>query len=307
MGTGRTYELRLAQEAKKRKAIEAVRDDAKTSLGHAHSSAMRQFQEGTAEAMDLAFNGLVSKEMFRARQTNMDRVSQNDDENADKEVDNKRKQERKHMILSFGVDDEEGEDGDDICPLGEGGKTARLGKDPKAQTDFLPDRDKELKEEQMRQLLEEEYRMNQESIRAEPLSITYSYYNGSGHRRSVTIRKGDSVLQFLKCVQAQLRDSFREIKSSSSSDLMYVKEDVILPHTMTFYELITKKAQGRSGPLFRFDVQEHITSAADCRLPPMDSHPGKVVERHWYANNKHIHPFNKWEIFKPEKHYTSQQ
>jgi hypothetical protein len=39
------------------------------------------------------------------------------------------------------------------------------------------------------------------------------------------------------------------------TNLMYVKEDVILPQNVTFYELITNKAMGKSGPLFQFDLQ----------------------------------------------------
>lgn len=30
---------------------------------------------------------------------------------------------------------------------------------------------------------------------------------------------------------------------------MYIKEDVILPHTITFHELIKTKARGKSGKL----------------------------------------------------------
>lgn len=32
---------------------------------------------------------------------------------------------------------------------------------------------------------------------------------------------------------------------------MYVKEDIILPHTISFYDLIVNKAMGKSGPLFQ--------------------------------------------------------
>ncbi len=52
----------------------------------------------------------------------------------------------------------------------------------------------------------------QAAVRAEPLDITYSYYNGTGHRRKVTVRKGDTIGQFLKAVQEQLVTQFREMR-----------------------------------------------------------------------------------------------
>lgn len=33
----------------------------------------------------------------------------------------------------------------------------------------------------------------------------------------------------------------KELRSCSADQLMYVKEDLILPHNLTFYELIVKK------------------------------------------------------------------
>ena len=36
--------------------------------------------------------------------------------------------------------------------------------------------------------------------------------------------------------------------------LLYVKEDVIIPHSFSFYDLIVSQARGKSGPLFHFDV-----------------------------------------------------
>lgn len=316
MGFGKAYELRLVEETKKRKERENAVEQAKESIVKKYATGMKEFREGQAEVVDLAFKaqtvGLVSKEEFQEKQSNFDRIrgadnAHSSEKTVGKATDEANLRKKKVATLSFDVDESEEEEEEARASLEDPrkhgiGVLPRLGKDPLVDTCFLPDRDKELQEKEMRAILEKEYIRKQEALKAEPLSVTYSYFNGSGHRRSVTVRKGDTILDFLKCVQAQLRDSFREIKSSSSSDLMYIKEDVILPHSMSFYELIMRKAQGKSGPLFRFDVQEHISAVADCRLPSMDSHPGKVVEKHWYSNNKHIHPFNKWESFDPSKH-----
>jgi protein FAM50 len=177
---------------------------------------------------------------------------------------------------------------------------ATLGKDPTVRSDFLPDRDREREEQDLREQLRKEWTTHQQTLKSEPLEITYSYWNGTGHRRTVTVQKGDTIATFLKVVQEQLAPQFREIRTCSGSSLMYVKEDMILPSTVTFYELIVKKAQGRSGPLFQFDLQETAVTKFDPRVKSQDSHAGKVVERHWYSRNKHIFPYNKWTVYDPD-------
>lgn len=84
-------------------------------------------------------------------------------------------------------------------------------------------------------------------------------------------------------------------------NLLYVKEDLIIPHQHSFYELIVNKARGKSGPLFHFDVHEDVRTIADATIEKDESHAGKVVERHWYEKNKHIFPASRWEIYDPTK------
>ncbi|KOM26850.1 hypothetical protein LR48_Vigan325s002200 [Vigna angularis] len=135
----------------------------------------------------------------------------------------------------------------------------------------------------------------------EPLEITYSYWDGTGHRRVIQVRKGDSIGEFLRAVQQQLAPEFREIRTTSVENLLYVKEDLIIPHQHSFYELIVNKARGKSGPLFHFDVHEDVRTIADATIEKDESHAGKVVERHWYEKNKHIFPASRWEIYDPTK------
>jgi len=52
-------------------------------------------------------------------------------------------------------------------------------------------------------------------MKNEPLKITYSYWDGQGHRRTLSIRKGDSVGQFLQKVKEQLQADFRELRPVS--------------------------------------------------------------------------------------------
>ena len=149
------------------------------------------------------------------------------------------------------------------------------------------------------------------------MEIVYSYWDGSGHRKAMQIRKGSTVGRFLELVKQQLLPEFSEARGWSADTLMYIKEDLIIPHVsknivwiyfilcvesfqhVTFYDLIVTKARGKSGPLFHFDVHDDIRLVSDVRVEKDESHPGKVVERRWYERNKHIFPASRWEVYDP--------
>eukprot|EP01018_Ginkgo_biloba_P030492 Gb_00497 [translate_table: standard] len=114
-------------------------------------------------------------------------------------------------------------------------------------------------------------------------STLISYIFGALGEMIETVRKGDTIAEFLRSVQQQLASEFREIRTASVENLLYVKEDLIIPH------------------LFHFDVHEDIRTIADATIEKDESHAGKVVERHWYEKNKHIFPASRWEIYDPTK------
>jgi len=58
-----------------------------------------------------------------------------------------------------------------------------------------------------------------------------------------------------------------------------VKEDCILPQDVTFHELISRKARGKSGPLFHFDVRDDVRLQSDATKEKDESHAGKIVTR----------------------------
>ena len=302
------------QRQRAKQDIEAQRRE----INEKGASGLREFGAGSSDALEQAFKtqtvGLVSRDEFLEKRQYVSDVLDEDskkrraeEEAAEAENIEKAKKmlamRKKKSKLSFIEEEEDEEDGETLLAPR---PTSILGKDPAVRTDFLPDREREKEEERLREKLKKEWVAKQERIKAEPLDITYSYWNGVGHRRRVTVKKGDTVGTFLRAVQEQLAPSFRELKAASSSSLMYVKEDVILPNTITFYELITKKARGKSGPLFQFDLQEHAVAQFDPRLKSQDSHAGKVVERHWYSSNKHIYPYSKWETYDEQKHIPSE-
>lgn len=180
----------------------------------------------------------------------------------------KDRQRKQIQALSFNAEeDEEEEDEDeeqekplDIKPrkwqTEEDGepRIKKIKKNPDVDTSFLPDREREEMDNKLREELRQEWAMKQATLKDQEISITFSYWDGSGHRKCVTMKKGNSIYQFLQKCLEMLRKEFSELKTVMADQLMYVKEDLILPHHYTFYDFIVTKARGKSGPLFNFDV-----------------------------------------------------
>jgi protein FAM50 len=69
-------------------------------------------------------------------------------------------------------------------------KKPKFTKNPEVDTSFLPDRDRESRERLEREQLRKEWLEKQEKIKSEGIEITYSYWDGSGHRKSVEVGFG---------------------------------------------------------------------------------------------------------------------
>lgn len=180
----------------------------------------------------------------------------------------------------------------------------KIKKNPNVDTSFLPDREREEAENKLREELRMQWVEKQAALKDEEIEITFSYWDGSGHRRSIIQKKGNSIYQFLqKSLEEVLRKEFPELKTVSADQLMYVKEDLILPQHYTFYDFIITKARGKSGPLFQFDVKDDIRMISDATVEKEESHAGKVLLRSWYEKSKHIFPASRWEPFDPTKSY----
>merc|ERR1719316_1573189 len=210
-----------------------------------------------------------------------------------------RRRKKEGNKLSFNDDLEEEEDEEIDLPK------KHIHKDPTANTSFLSDtlREQELKKK--RQELIEQYEKEQEEAKKSKLEITYSYWDGSGHRRSIVVQRGYSIGQFLLKSKIELeKTDFPELRTVAVDSLMYVKEDLIIPHHITFHDLIQNKARGKSGPLFHFDCHEDIRMSNDSRIEKDESHAGKIVDRKWYERNKHIFPACRWEMYSKDKTYS---
>ncbi|KAK4030354.1 hypothetical protein OUZ56_023355 [Daphnia magna] len=235
----------------------------------------------------------------------------------------KKKQKQQIKSLSFKLDNDEEEEGDqeeiqsapspkiladeseslDKSEEEPAAKKIKGNKNPDVDTSFLPDRDREEEENKLREELRQEWVTKQEALKQEPIEITYSYWDGSGHRKTTRMKKGNTIYQFLQRCLDSLRKDFHELKTISADQLMYVKEDLIIPHHYSFYDFIVTKARGKSGPLFSFDVHDDIRIVSDASVEKDESHAGKVLLRNWYERNKHIFPASRWEPYDPTKTY----
>uniref|UniRef100_A0A182J0W4 Protein FAM50 homolog n=1 Tax=Anopheles atroparvus TaxID=41427 RepID=A0A182J0W4_ANOAO len=233
----------------------------------------------------------------------------------------KDRQKRQIQALSFDPDDETGDGDEDKAedeeeteeleelPIKRSWRdhvpsdVKKIRKNPDVDTSFLPDREREERDNRLREELRQEWAMKQATLKDQEITITFSYWDGSGHRKSVVMKKGNSIYQFLQKCLEMLRKEFSELKTVMADQLMYVKEDLILPHHYTFYDFIVTKARGKSGPLFNFDVFDDIRMISDATVEKEDSHAGKVLLRSWYERNKHIFPASRWEPYDPTKVY----
>ncbi|KAF9104091.1 hypothetical protein BGX29_002468 [Mortierella sp. GBA35] len=323
-----------ARQQKLEKAREAMMKDfeqqrIQIAKDHEVKSASEKFvvqHDNVEEALKKSTVGLVHLKDFRKARQELEELKQREAAMTNQLQDKVVKKKAKKVIskLSFADDEEEEEQADEDAATKKGKRRAddnnddesttsssptgtaapalkksKFGKDPNIDTSFLPDREREEEERKAREELRQEWLKKQQEIKNETIQITYSYWDGSGHRKEVECKKGDTIAQFLeKC-----RQQFQQLRGVSIDNMMYVKEDLIIPHHFTFYDFIINKARGKSGPLFSFDVHEDIRLTNDANVEKDESHAGKVVERSYYERNKHIFPLSRFEIYDPEKSY----
>lgn len=68
----------------------------------------------------------------------------------------------------------------------------KIRKDPTVDTSFLPDREREEAENRLREELRQQWVEQQKKLKEEDIDVTFSYWDGSGHRRTVRVKKGES-------------------------------------------------------------------------------------------------------------------
>ncbi|XP_063686075.1 protein FAM50A-A-like [Bolinopsis microptera] len=229
-----------------------------------------------------------------------------DQERAELEKNVKKKKKRKEIsTLSFDMDGEgNGEEEPVILK-----KKKKIGKNPAVNTSFLPDKDREAQELQEIADLKQEWADKQKQIKDQDVELTFNYWDGSGHRHKVLMKKGYTIEQFLNFALESLIPIYPDVRCASVDMLMFVKADLIIPHYLTFYQMEQMNARGEKGPLFRFVPHKEEENKAPGLLKD-DLQYGKVTLRSWYERNKHMFPANRWKSFDPEvnwEKYTLEQ
>ncbi|XP_063530631.1 protein FAM50 homolog [Cydia strobilella] len=309
-------------ELRKKKIEEDLKiDNIENKFATHYDAVEQQLKSSTIGLVTLDEMKAKQEHIVREREKKLAQKKAEKEKEKQKEIEaklaQKNKQKRQIQALSFAMNDEEEEE--DSGPETSGIKEEteekgwrekeepslkKIRKNPDVDTSFLPDREREEADLKLREELRLEWVMTQASLKDEPITVTFSYWDGSGHRRNVTLKKGNSIYQFLQRCLDTLRPEFSELKTVLADQLMYVKEDLILPHHYTFYDFIVTKARGKSGPLFQFDASDDVRLVNDATQEKQDSHAGKVLLRSWYERNKHIFPASRWEPYDPTKTYS---
>ena len=218
VGTGEDVQ-RIARQQKEREEERKKFDEARSRAEKAGTSSsgtglnFKQFGAGSTEALERNFRnetvGLVTREEFaEKRATLQERYEEEEKERkraASEQALKDRRRKRSELKakaskLSFAEEeDEEEEGGDDEFagdlfqnPFKKNKKFSNFGKNPDAETSFLPDKDRELEQEKRRDELREEFLKEEELAKKKPLKIVYSYWNGSGNRKETTVMQGDT-------------------------------------------------------------------------------------------------------------------
>jgi protein FAM50 len=311
------------EREERRKQLEELKKKSNLSIENVGT---RQFSPSICSILELRFGeetmGLVTKEEFKKKRQNLEieeyqnRVKEISHRNRVQENQRKHEEEIAKSKLSFlATNDKEhqsftstnkkfhenffefGDQENVSTDIGSSFKRSKLIKNPDVDTSFLPDKTRNKEEERERKKVERRLRIFQNESNNEYIDIVYSYWNGSAHRRKIVVSKGHTIEHFLSAVQKQLASDFKKLRSTSSASLMYVKEGIIIPHQLTFHELILSKAKSKTSPLFDFRIQEEIRVGHSTFRERDESREGKVVEREWYENNKKTFPANRWEKY----------
>lgn len=103
--------------------------------------------------------------------------------------------------MFFSLDEgDEGDEGVEGAAVGERFKSAEmsrrkkyLGKNFDVDTSFLFDREREEEENRLREELRREWEVKRERVKREEMEVIFSYWDGSGYRRTAWIYKGGTV------------------------------------------------------------------------------------------------------------------
>lgn len=195
--------------------------------------------------------GLVQLDQFQRIKENALSGSPVSERSQEQIAEQNRRIKARASKLSFSFDDDEGEGSDEGAQVP--AKMARLGPDPAAaaMSEAL-EAEQEMVAKQKQAVVEANRIAAVEATKSQAIKLNCSFFDGSDRRFIIEGFKGDSIAQLLENAQK----AFPPLKGSLVSSLLFIKENVILPHEMTVYEFIVKKAYIRHNQMFDFALDE---------------------------------------------------
>lgn len=190
-------------------------------------------------------------------------------------------------------------------------------------TSFLKDEEKEIEEEVKKKALMNKFIQKHLETRKEILKLTYCYWDGSGKKRNIIIKKGDSVREVIQKCLKRLQKSIPDLAGATADTFMMVKADYIMPnHILLMDYLDQQKPLGKCQCGGKQEWQQCIFTVAKKELEAeelqnkemfsdeeqegygkvtevdVDTGPMcKIIERRVYEQNKYMFPYYNWKTF----------
>lgn len=181
----------------------------------------------------------------------------------------------------------------------------KLGKDPTADTGFLPDVEREQKLEEEKQKLIEQFMDEQKKIQNEICEIAFAYSEYPSAKRTLRVKKNTDIGTIINKCRLILAKDFKNMEYLQNDALMFTKENIVLPKECTIYDCIVDKVKGENGELL-FDFNKRKVSSLDEnnkeQMIEVDIDKGsvaRITERKQYAKNKHLYPYRTWKEYNP--------
>ncbi|KAJ9457039.1 Protein XAP5 CIRCADIAN TIMEKEEPER [Diplonema papillatum] len=224
--------------------------------------------------------GLVTREEFSKKRKEVESFEERAADEATEKQRQKKKKKQK-QALSFADPDDDDDGG------GGGGGDAAAAAELSVKRYGAERAQKEAQEAKTLRLLEEQYEAEKQRVLAEVIEVAYTVYPDR-KQYAMTVKKGDTVGHFLQ------KSAFQNKELAKTQDALFVREDLILPNDMTFYDVLAAGAKGRTGRLCEFNT---IVDTGGRRKTTA------IVCAKWYSRNKEMMPARLWELFDLSKDY----
>lgn len=98
------------------------------------------------------------------------------------------------------------------------------------------------------------------------------------------MKKGNTIQSILE----QVKNMNKELKTTSTNELMFIQNKYIISQHHTLYELLISDEQ-RKTPLLEFNKTPNLENEEESIT--------KLVERKWFDKHRHVYPYNKWLVY----------